>query len=481
MNQIENFMKIGDENFQKGKYDIAIENYSNAIDLIGSDITHKNYASLLFKRAGIYNSRGKNILALSDLNRAIEVNPENIHALIKRGKILSSLGRFEDAIDQYKKILKIRPDYAQAKQLLEKVKKAESQLDKARDLIKIDKNYKEALPLLQEILNTVSDLKEARLMAIECFYHNGDNRRVLDETMSILKAEPSSVKALYWRGRTFFSMGEKEVALKFLREALKFSPDDNDCREMLKTITRFEKATGNANELFNQNKYQESLNQADIALEIEPNSNVYSTPLYLLKCRALLKLKKSKESIEACDKAIELDDSNGDAYFHRGEAFMFEDDYQKALNDYNKAREFKPNDQQVHEGIRRAQKAQKMEKRKDYYKILGIPKTASNEEVKKAFKKLAIKNHPDKSKHEDKEKAEKMYMEINEAYEALKDEEKRRRYDMGEDLNDPMGGGGGGGFQGFHGGFPGGFNFQGFQGFQQGGGGGGGGFQFHFR
>jgi curved DNA-binding protein len=64
---------------------------------------------------------------------------------------------------------------------------------------------------------------------------------------------------------------------------------------------------------------------------------------------------------------------------------------------------------------------------KDYYAILGVPRTASDEELKKSFRKLAREFHPDVAK--DKKKAEEKFKEINEAYEVLSDAEKRKRYD----------------------------------------------------
>ncbi|MCI6660528.1 MAG: DnaJ domain-containing protein [Peptoniphilaceae bacterium] len=67
-------------------------------------------------------------------------------------------------------------------------------------------------------------------------------------------------------------------------------------------------------------------------------------------------------------------------------------------------------------------------KYQDYYKTLGIEKTASQEEVKKAFRRLAKKYHPDL--HPDDPKAQERFKEINEAYEVLSDEEKRKQYDM---------------------------------------------------
>jgi curved DNA-binding protein len=71
---------------------------------------------------------------------------------------------------------------------------------------------------------------------------------------------------------------------------------------------------------------------------------------------------------------------------------------------------------------------------KDYYKILGVSKTATIDEVKKAYRKLAIKYHPDKNPNN--KAAEEKFKEINEANEVLSDPEKRKKYnDLGENFN----------------------------------------------
>ncbi|HEX5003049.1 MAG TPA: DnaJ domain-containing protein, partial [Bacteroidia bacterium] len=64
---------------------------------------------------------------------------------------------------------------------------------------------------------------------------------------------------------------------------------------------------------------------------------------------------------------------------------------------------------------------------KDYYKILGVAKTATADEIKKAFRKLAVKYHPDKNQGD--KNAENRFKEISEANEVLSDSEKRRKYD----------------------------------------------------
>ena len=65
---------------------------------------------------------------------------------------------------------------------------------------------------------------------------------------------------------------------------------------------------------------------------------------------------------------------------------------------------------------------------KDYYKILGVSKSASEDEIKKAFRKMAMKYHPDQN--EGDKQAEERFKEVNEAYAVLSDKEKRKQYDM---------------------------------------------------
>ena len=88
--------------------------------------------------------------------------------------------------------------------------------------------------------------------------------------------------------------------------------------------------------------------------------------------------------------------------------------------------------------------------KRDYYEVLGVGKSASDDEIKKAFRKAAVKHHPDKEGGD-----EAKFKEINEAYEVLKDKQKRQRYDQF----------GHAGVGGASGGYSGGNPFEGFQGF----------------
>ena len=103
-----------------------------------------------------------------------------------------------------------------------------------------------------------------------------------------------------------------------------------------------------------------------------------------------------------------------------------------------------------------------MAAKRDYYEVLGVAQTASADEVKSAYRRLARKHHPDVNQGD--KAAESRIKEINEAYEVLGDADKRKKYDeLGANWrayeNMPPPGAGGG--RGFGGGFPGGGGFGG--------------------
>ncbi|EPS59952.1 hypothetical protein M569_14852, partial [Genlisea aurea] len=206
------------------------------------------------------------------------------------------------------------------------------------------------------------------------------------------------------------------------------------------------------------------------ALAMDPNHSAYNVNLHLGLCKLLVKLGRANDAVASCSEVLEIDDNIVEALVQRGEAKLLLEDWEGAVGDIKSAAEKSPQDMSIREALMRAENSLKLSKRKDWYKILGVAKTAPVLEIKKAYKKLALQWHPDKNT-ENRAEAEAKFQEIAAAYEILGDDEKRARYDSGEDVEGngmSSGGGfnpfGGGGFHGgqqftFHfegGGFPGG-------------------------
>ena len=100
--------------------------------------------------------------------------------------------------------------------------------------------------------------------------------------------------------------------------------------------------------------------------------------------------------------------------------------FEEAVRDYERVHKMDRSNFEFRQLLNQAKHELKKSLRKDYYKILGVDRNANEEEIKKAYRKLALKFHPDKNKESD---AEEKFKEIAEAYEVLSDKTKKNKYD----------------------------------------------------
>jgi DnaJ family protein C protein 3 len=193
-------------------------------------------------------------------------------------------------------------------------------------------------------------------------------------------------------------------------------------------------------EKYGKGEYRQVLEDVNTALAIYPSSQLNSK-LREWECKAHSELKEFKKAITACSLWHESDSNALDALLLRAEAHAQNEDFDSALRDLEKAAQLAPRDGNVRQKIQQMNNRKRIAERKDYYKVLGIPRDASVKEIRRAYRQLALEWHPDKNRDDPAkhELSEKKYQEITEAYEILTDEEKRRRYDSGEDLNQPQG------------------------------------------
>lgn len=149
--------------------------------------------------------------------------------------------------------------------------------------------------------------------------------------------------------------------------------------------------------------------------------------------------------------AIKINEEYTKAYIKRSDLNVAMENFEEGVRDLEKAYVIDPSVSGLKEKIRHVKAELKKSKRKDYYKIMNIAKDATEEEIKKAYKRQALTWHPDKHSNgtdEAKEKANVMFKDIGEAYAVLSDTRKRHRYDQGADIEDlenehsGMGGGG---------------------------------------
>ncbi|CAN1274788.1 DnaJ protein P58IPK homolog [Linum perenne] len=431
--------------------------------------------------------------ALDDLNSAIEADPSLSEAYLRRASILRQICRYDESEKGYRKFLELKPGHSAAEKELSQLNQAKSALDTAFTLLSSG-DHSKALEFVEKVVLVFSPAcSKAKILRVRLLLGVKDFSAAISESGHILREDESNLEALLLRGRAYYYLADHDVASKHYQKGLRLDPEHSELKKAYFGLKNLLKKTKSAEDNVNKGKLRVAVEDYRAALALDPDHLAYNVHLHMGLCKVLVKLGRGKDALASCNEVLNIDEDLLEALvqrsflwsiLQRGEAKLLLEDWEGAVEDLKSAAQQSPQDMDIREALMRAEKALKMSKRKDWYKILGVSKTASIAEIKRAYKKLALQWHPDKNV-QNREEAEDKFREIAAAYEVLGDDEKRARFDSGEDLEDmgggggnPFGGGGGGqhySFQ-FEDGFPGGFG--GFDGGFPGGGGGG--FQFHF-
>lgn len=425
--------------------------------------------------------------ALELLNSAIEADAGLSDAYRQRASVLRKLCRYEESEKNYNKFLELKPGTTSVEKELSQLLQAKTALESAYNLYDSG-DFSKALDHITKVVLIFSpSCMKAKFLKVRLLLALKDYSTAISETGYILKEDENSLEALLLRGRAYYYLADHDVATRHFQKGLRLDPEHSELKKAYFGLKNLLKKTKSAEDNAAKGKLRVAVEDFRAALAADPNHSAHNVHLHVGLCKVLVKLGRGKDAVISCTDALDIDGELDEALVQRGEAKLLVEDWDGAVEDLKTAAQKSPQDMNIREALMRAEKALKLSKRKDWYKILGVSKTASIAEIKRAYKKLALQWHPDKNVDK-REKAEAMFREIAAAYEVLGDEDKRVRYDRGEDLDEMgMGGGGGGGFNPFGGGFGGGgfggggqqytFHFEG--GFPGGGGGfPGGGFGF---
>ncbi|KAM0720503.1 hypothetical protein Q7P37_004639 [Cladosporium fusiforme] len=439
--------EAGNKFFKAQQYDKAIEEYTKAIE------ADRQSATYLSNRAAAFMAANQYVLALEDCKQAEEIDPKNPKILLRMARIYTALGRPEEALDVFDRIEPpaSAKDRAPAQQMKQHISQAEQAIKTgtagSMALYGIDQaekglGFAVQPPRKWKLLRGEAYLKMGNVNAL------GDAQNV---AMGMLRSNSADPDALVLRGRALYAQGENDKAIQHFRQALACDPDFKDAVKYLRMVQKLDRTKEEGNSHFKSGRYQEALDVYSSALEIDPTNKGTNSKILNNRAMCHTKLKQWDKVIEDCDQAIKLDPSYTKARKTRAKALGEGGNWEEAVRAYKSIAEQNPEEPNIAKDVRNAELELKKSKRKDHYKILGVDKDASEHEIKRAYKKLAVKHHPDKNPGNSE--AEEKFKDISEAHEVLTDPQKRQHFDSGVDLMDPSEQFGGGGFGG---GFPGG-------------------------
>uniref|UniRef100_A0A8C7P8G5 DnaJ (Hsp40) homolog, subfamily C, member 3b n=1 Tax=Oncorhynchus mykiss TaxID=8022 RepID=A0A8C7P8G5_ONCMY len=396
--EIEQHLEMGRKLLAAGQLAEALSHYHYAVE--GDS---KNYLTY-YKRAAVFLAMGKSKSALPDLTRAIQLKPDFLAARLQRGNILLKQGNTQDAREDFETVVR--------------------------------KIHTTELTSLSPQLSPWDP--ESRELRADCYIRLGDPRKAIHDLTPTTQLRNDNRAAFLKLSILHYSLGEHQESLGHVRECLKLDQDDKDCLSHYKQVKKLSKQLDSAEEHIEEARYQEAIVKYESVMRREPNVPYYTNKANERICFCLVKNKMTAKAIDICSEAHQRDPRNINILRDRAEAFILNQDYEKAVEDYQEAREFDTENNEIREGLERAQKLLKLSRKRDYYKILGVNRSANKQEIIKAYRKLAKQWHPDNFREEAKKKeAEKRFIDIASAKEVLTDPEKRQKFDSGEDPLDP--------------------------------------------
>jgi DnaJ family protein C protein 7 len=431
----ESLKTLGNERFKANDFRGALDYYTKALEL------EPQSSTLLSNRAAALVKLQRVEEAIEDCKKAIEVEPKFARAHARLAKCNFLLGNVKEAKKMYEYSIVLDPMLSAAKDELKQLESFErtmKELDNAFEQGRTDI----ASGLVAAAVDAAPNAPRVLVARVRLLLLQKRYPEAAKEAADLMRRDASQPEPIYLRGRALFydSLNMLPQAVSHFRQALQLDPDCQRYHLALKQARTLEAKRKEGNDAFQAGNAEEAIKAYTEALEVEPSHAAGNTVLYANRAAAYMKLNKFNEAVNDCSKSIDLDENYVKAYTRRANAYMQLEKYEEAVRDYTKAQTLDSESAEIANQLKNAKAELKRSKKKDYYKILDVPRTASEDEIKKSYRKLALKWHPDKNaeSEESRKAAEARFKDISEAYTVLSDPKKKRKYDMGGDDEEEM-------------------------------------------
>ncbi|KAK5132977.1 hypothetical protein LTR08_008340 [Meristemomyces frigidus] len=415
----------------------------------------RNYLTI-FKRGATYLSLGRNAQASRDFDQVLTLKPGFEGALTQRAKIKSRNADWAAAKQDYLAAGK------QGGQELADLEEAEGAAKLAADAEKAG-DWEACVAQAGTAIIVAGTALELRQRRARCRFERGEVMEGIADLNHVLQINTGLTEPhLQIAAMSFYSLGETAKGITAVSKCLHNDPDNKACSKLRKSQKAIERTLKKFNQLIEKRQYAsavkllvpQSAEDPGLLQEVKDDVKTYREAGYIhpkapdflygtlveRTCEAYSEMNNAKKAQTYCDEALAHNPTCLPALLSKAQRQLDADDFEPALATLNQAKEAHAMTQKLQDLLAKAQTLLKRSRQKDYYKTLGVSRDADAREIKKAFRKLTVQNHPDKAHlyGVSVEEAQKRMATINEAYEVLSDAELKERFDRGEDPNDPQ-------------------------------------------
>lgn len=421
----------GNEHYKAQNYKQALRLYSDAIAICPE--TPAYYGN----RAACYMMLGDFKSALADSRHSIFLDSKFEKSYIRIVKCCLALGDIVGCEQAVKKLLENDPKNMAVNVELENCKQLRALEEKAFSSYK-NKDFRTALYHADGCLKYAPASLKYKLLKAECLVLLGRISDANDLAVLCMQADSSNAEAVYVRGLCLYYKDNLEKGLIHFERALSLDPDNKNAREMRSKAKNLKEKKELGNELFKTGKLRDAQTAYTEALVIDPTNKDMNSKLYYNRALVNSRLAIYADAVRDCTSALENNPAYLKALILRAKSYNELQKYEECVKDYEAALKMEKTSE-IKNLLREAKHSLKLSKRKDYYKILGIDKNATDNDIKKAYRKRALVHHPDRhanASDEEKREQERQFKEVGEAYTILSDSQKKSRYDNGQDLDE---------------------------------------------
>ena len=433
-----NWYKIkeqGNSEFKIGHYITAIDYYTRAMEL------NPNEPTLYSNRATCYKLLGKYRESLNDYKKAIQFNPKNTKNLKKLASVYVLLGNFGEAQIILQKCVNLEPNDSSNLTELNKVKKLISNYENIHEKMK-DKRWEDVETLSNQLITDAPAFGTLKQIYIESLLENCKFKEAINFINSKVTSDEKNKdhEFLYLLSKAYYYKGDYQDAKRTMNNLMSIAMEEEKYTKLLKYINGIESAKKKANSLFKDGKLDEAITEYTKLLEYDPENKNFQSIILTNRALCYRKQNKLMEALKDVDEALKLNPLYVTGYIRRGHVYKDLKMYDDAVHDFQKVKELDPSNRDADALIKEASSLNDQARNRDYYKILGIDRNATPEQIKKAYRKMALKWHPDRNSESEQSKkvAQRKFEDIGDAYAVLSDPKKKQMFDMGVDPLNPQ-------------------------------------------